>query len=1396
MTDEAALPDQGKPARRRAHPLVRLGRWLFGLFVAALLGVASFLVYLDTDAGHRFIAQKIAEQTPRSGLRIRIGAIEGSIWGETRLTDVRLYDPQGLFLHSPEIVLDWEPIGWLANRLQVNVATSRLVVLERLPKFRPSKEPRPILPAFDIWIDRLRVDELRIGEAVTGEARSGTLQGRADIRDGRALLDFDVLIRDGGDRLSVLLDAEPDANRFNLDVQLVAPANSLTGAIVGTDRPIRLSIQGDGNWAKWSGRALLDLSGRRSADLRLGVAEGLYSLSGALAPAQFLKGKLARLSAPRIAVEARGTFENRRLDGRLSLRTPALKVEAAGVVDLAASAFDTVRIGADLLRPPALFPNMTGNRVRLAMTLDGPMRSAVLAYRATAPRIAFDQTGFEDVRAEGRGRLSDPPITVPVRFTARRVTGVGAVAGGILANLRVDGLLKVTARAITGEGLALTSDKLKGKVGLFVDLVTGRFDVVLSGGLTRYFIPGLGIVDVTSELKVVPGPGGRGTLVTGTGKAWVRRLDNKFLASLAGGLPRIETGLIRGADGVLHFRNLRLRAPEIAINGNGHRRRDGTFHFEGRGNQATYGTFGITLDGDIGRPRVSLALDSPNEALGVRDMNLILTPTPEGYTYEAEGGSTLGPFTSTGAILLPANAPATIAVERLQVSGTTATGSLRSDPGGFTGQLNLAGGGVQGALLFRPAGDIQRIEAHLVADRARFAGPPALAIRSGRLDGVILLDPAGTSIEGRLEARGITRGAVSLANLSATASLRGGSGEVKVNASGRRGRAFALAAVADLAPGRIRISGEGSIERRPIRLTTPALLTREDDGWRLASTSLAFGGGSADVSGLFLSTRTQFNARLEAMPLSVLDIAYPDLELGGIASGTVRYDVPADGGSPSGDLNLRVKGLTRAGIVLSSRPVDLGIAAKLNGRNAAMRAVAASEGRTIGRAQARLAPLADGGALIDRLSAAPLFAQVRYSGAADTLWGLTGVELFSLSGPVAIGADVTGTLNDPVIRGSLRSQQARLESPITGTVVQNLAASGRFDGSRLLLDSFSGTTKNDGRLAGRGSFLLSARGLGIDLTLDATRAQILDRDDLKARVTGPIRIQSDGNGGTISGDLDLVDGLFRLGSATAAAQVPRLPVTEVNGRNEDWSPSGPPSPWRFAVDMKARDGLQVTGLGISSEWSADLDIAGAVTAPRITGRADLVRGSYDFAGRTFDLERGTIRFTGNTPPDPSLDIVAQGGVQGLNATIRVTGSGLRPEIAFTSTPPLPQDELLSRLLFGTSITNLSAPEALQLAAAVAALNNPGGGLDPINAVRSAVGLDRLRILPADVVTGQGTALAAGKYLGRRFYVEVVTDGRGYSATRIEYQITRWLSLLSSVSTIGRHSASVRVSRDY
>src|SRR5690606_12154538 len=143
-----------------------------------------------------------------------------------------------------------------------------------------------------------------------------------------------------------------------------------------------------------------------------------------------------------------------------------------------------------------------------------------------------------------------------------------------------------------------------------------------------------------------------------------------------------------------------------------------------------------------------------------------------------------------------------------------------------------------------------------------------------------------------------------------------------------------------------------------------------------------------------------------------------------------------------------------------------------------------------------------------------------------------------------------------------------------------------------------------------------------------------------------------------------------------------------------------------------------------------------------------------FAGQRFDMTRGHITFDGDSPPDPRLDIAATAQVTGLTASVTVTGTASHPDVRFSSTPSLPEEELLSRLLFGSSISQISAPEAVQIGAALAALRG-GGGLDPINKLRTAVGLDRLRIVGADVATGRGTSVAVGKYIGRRLYAKIV-----------------------------------------
>ena len=1381
--EEAARP----PVRKRRSWPRRLAQELLALLLSLLILAVVGLVLLDTAPGHRFITDRLAQLETSSGLKIRVGRIDGSIFGKSRLRDVVVSDPGGVFLTSDKIELDWAPGAWLYNSLHIDRLTADRVTLLRVPKLRPSKLKRAILPGFDVHIGELAITHLDLVRGVSGKARSGRVRGSLDIRAGRAMVELGLFVA-GGDRVAIALDAEPDRNRFDVDARAVSPADGLLPALVGTRRAIDLTVEGVGSWSRWRGSAALNLSSRPAARLALGVDAGRYRLAGEIAAAQFLKGKLQRLTAPKVRVRGDGRLADRVLDGQLTLSSPALRAVARGGVDLGANRYRKLRLGVDLLRPSALFPNMSGTNVRLAWTLDGAFGRANYAYRLTSPSVKFDATGFTDVRAEGRGRLTAWPMRVPLRLTARAITGVGDTAGAMLANARLEGMLSVTPKMVRGDGLTLTSKQLRGKVSLLIDVATGRFEILLSGGLQRYLIPGLGIVDVQTDLRVIPGPAGHGSRVIGTGKAWVRRLDNGFFAELTGGLPRIETNLERGSDGILHLSNLQLYSPKLRLSGSGQRNRDGTFHIVGAGRQGKYGPVRMVLDGRIERPRVELFLERPNDALGLTDVRLLLTPTAPGFDYVAGGQSKLGPFTSKGRILLPHAGGTTVSIAELEVGGTTASGDLRSDPGGFVGRLAVAGGGLQGSLDFAPVSGAQRIEAHLVGQNVRFPG--ILAVRSGRLDGAVLLADGQATLDGVIDARGFEASGISLARLTANARLVNGSGQVRAAGAGRRGAAFDFSTVADVTPGTIRLTGRGRIDGRSLTLEQPAMLTRTGDGWALARTNFSFAGGAGALSGRSGSL-PEVHAELRAMPMQVLDIVRPGLGLGGSATGTLDY---AWRGNRSGRINLKVRGLSRAGLVLASKPIDVGIAGIINDGKAAVRAVAASEGRIIGRAQARFAPLG-GGPLVVELLNAPLFAQLRYAGPADTLWRLSGTELFDLSGPLAIGADISGRLANPVIRGSLRAQGGRLESPVTGMVLDQLDAEARFSGPQLIFTRMSGRTSGGGGVQGSGSATFSGGRTLLNLSFTADQALLLNRDDVAARVTGPLTIKSNGETGTIAGKLRLDKGRFQLGRASAAASVPQLQVRHVGVADEEVIDIAQLHPWRLDMSLAGKD-LQVTGLGIDSRWRTQLDIGGTADAPRFTGRADLVRGDYDFAGRNFRLERGIIRFRGESPPDPQLDISAEAQVQGLDATVRVTGTGLRPEITFASVPQLPQDELLSRILFGTSITNLSAPEALQLASAVAALQSGSGTLDPINALRRAVGLDRLRILPADVATGQRTAIAAGKYIRRKLFVEVITDGQGYSATRIEYQITRWLSVLSSISTVGRAGANVRVSKDY
>ncbi|RYM07474.1 translocation/assembly module TamB domain-containing protein [Sphingobium cupriresistens] len=1390
----APVPPLSTPRLRRAWD-GRWQRWLAGLLAALGMIVAGALLWLDTGGGHRFLATRIAAIKSSSGLRIEVGGIEGSIYRKAVLRDLILSDPKGKFLEAPRVELDWWPFAWLSNRLDIDRLVIPRATLHKLPKLNPTQRRGPILPGFDIRLMEFSVGRLDIAPSVTGRAQVATMAGDADIRGGRAIIDLAARTLDGSDALTIALDSRPDDDRFKLDVTVNAPKSGILAAMAGLKQDANLRIGGKGGWSQWDGRLSATLDGAPVADAVLAARSGAYSARGTVEGNAIAgNGLFRRIAAPRLFVRASGTMVDRVIDGRLSLRSAAVDLAADGAIDLRNNALDNMRVDLKLTRPEALLKDVRSRDVAAKIRLDGPFAGLGYEYLVTARQLTIDRAIINDLRAEGKGRVTrNGPTVIPLRLRARSVDGQGDLVAGIVRNFQLDGVFQIKGQQIVSNPMVLRSDKLRGKLVVIADLKTGRYDAGLDGEIANLFIPNFGIVDLTSKLRAVPRADG-GFGLSGNAMARVRRLDNEFLRTLGGGLPIVRSGLDLLPNGDLGLRDLRLESPLLTLAGQGVRYRDQSLHLEGVGRHGRYGPVKLTLDGLIDKPTIDVTLARPMDALGLRDVRAKLIPDANGYSYTVNGGSTLGAFTGRGVILLPLGGQAVVRVASLAVSGVTASGDIRPIAGGLDGQLSVLGP-VTGYINFKPVGVNQQVQLKLTASDASFEGPTIIAVRRGTLDGTILLDPTGTTVTATAQARGLRVGGVLLGRFAANAELVDGRGKIRGSLSGQRGRLFDLQGEADVQPDRIRLTAGGTIDKRSIRLTRSAVLTRAEDGWRLSPATIAYAGGSLQLAGELGGAATHIEARMQKLPLALLDIAYDNLGLGGMATGSLSYAQPR-GGLPSGKAELRIRGLSRSGLSLSSRPVDVGVNAVLTGERLATRMVFVADGKTIGQAQALLNPLGTEGGLATRLNRAPFFAQLRFNGTADTLWRLTGVEIVDIAGMVGVSADMRGTLGEPIITGTFATDNAAINSPVTGMRLKDVKARGRFSGAQLVISSFAATAQNGGTVNGTGRFTFNGiAGVGMDLSLQADNAALLERDDIAATVTGPITLRSDGVGGTIGGDLMLNKSRFTMGRAAAVAQIPELKVVEINRRGDEIERPRSNVPWALAIKARARNRLTVTGLGLDSEWRADLDLGGTVTNPAIAGRAQLLRGGYEFAGRRFELREGNIQFDGRSPVNPTLDISAEADVSDLSATIHVGGTGLKPDISFTSVPALPQDELLSRILFGTSITNLSAPEALQLASAVGSLQG-NGGLDPINAVRKAAGLDRLRIIAADPTQGQGTSIAAGKYLTRKTYVELITDGQGYSATRIEYQVTRWLSLLGAISTLGRESANVRVSKDY
>ena len=1408
-------------------------RWLFGLLLAVLLLAAAAVPLglwwlAETPGGRSFVARQIAGLKPESGMRFEVSRIDGSLLSGFQLVGITIHDLDGPLARIPRAEVDWEPITLLGNTVSLN----RIVVPEtrllRMWNIHPRNPDEPILPDIDIRIGHFEFGRIIVEKPVLGREETLSAIGRADIRSGRLLLDTQASSATG-DRLLLLLDAVPDNNRFELEADLRAPVGSAVSTLAKLDQPLAVKVNGGGSWARWRGQLTADLgeaaaqdarpagekaagekAGRkpgdkpapttattRIADLKLQADDGRFSLKGDVAPAAFVPEGLSALVAPVVTLDATAARPDGRFHMQLSAVSPALALSGSGILDTTDNEMEAVRLNLVLKDPAAVNPALSGRGIVASISADGPTKDPELRWTLAADSLRFagetGPMGADGLRAGGQVQLAsgNRPLTVSFSASAGSTTGLPPEMAALFEKPRLSGRVRYTGGTLSADNVTLDTATMRatGQGSLAAD---GRLNASLDATLSRFEIPGVGPASVRAFAAIARAPGGR-PAVRGHFEARSLGLQNASARDFLGGLPTVTGQFALAPDGRIALSNSQLKSPNLNISGasGSYDPASGRFAVNAAGRSRAYGPFTLTAAGTSTAPTATLKMASPGFGFGVTNLVANLSSAPGGLLLVASGDSPQGPLDGRVIVGMAKGQPLTLDIERAAIAGVEASGRLvQTSAGPFAGVLAIAGRGVDAKFALSEQGGVQRIDANARALQARIPLATPIGISSGSAKFTVLLVPERPHVVGAFRLTGVNRNGLLLTDVQGSANIAGPGGVATISAKGRSsdGQPFATVTRVQSVPSGYAVSLEGTLNKLPMKLERPAQIVRTASGWELKPARLVLPKGQIDAAGVW-ARDSELRVNMRNVDLSVLDLLQGGLGFGGTANGQVVVRSAPGSIIPSGEANLTVSGLTRPGVTGITIPVDVRLAARSDGGGLTLGAQLSWQKNDLGRLVLKVDP-GPGETPADRFLAGQLSGGVRYNGPVEPLWALGGLEGQELKGAIAIGADFAGTPADPQMNGVARGKGLIYRNAAFGTEIIDLAFDGQFGGAALKINTITGRA-NGGTLSGSG-FVRVGTDPSIELNLNLDRARLANSDTLEFTLSGPLRLQGMGAGATLSGDLQVDSARIQL----VQMQNSEVPQLQVRRAGDVVVPVAEPtisaSNLKLDVRMRADDRVRVEGMGLDSTWRADMRVRGTARNPQLLGTATLSRGEFSFAGSNFELSTGRVVFNGN-PLDSSIDIRAQTQAEDVTAFVAISGTAAKPEVRFSSTPSLPEDEILARLLFGSSVADLSVTEAVQLATAVAGLQS---GVDTMGKIRRSVGVDRLRLVGDNAQTGMGTGIAIGKRLSRNVYVEVLTDSQGNTLTTLQFTLSRIWSLFIEVSSVGKSSANLRYKREY
>lgn len=402
---------------------------------------------------------------------------------------------------------------------------------------------------------------------------------------------------------------------------------------------------------------------------------------------------------------------------------------------------------------------------------------------------------------------------------------------------------------------------------------------------------------------------------------------------------------------------------------------------------------------------------------------------------------------------------------------------------------------------------------------------------------------------------------------------------------------------------------------------------------------------------------------------------------------------------------------------------------------------------------------------------------------------------YRAEGRLQLAVQGRGTLAAPQFSGSLEGRALRLAWPAQGLDLKNGVLRAHFTGDRLALDQLQ-LQGGKGQLTATGDARLQNGLPRATLDLKADRLQLLSRPDRQLVLSGTAQARLADKVLALTTDLtaDRADiALPRASGPTLSSDV----VIEGRTPPETKPAAAMPHAVRFDGTFNLGSNFHIYGQGLDAILAGSVRVRAEDGAtPTATGSIDVVKGEYTAYGQQLQVTTGRVNFAG--PVDnPGLNITATRPnlPTGIEVGVNIGGSARQPVVKLTSTPTMPDTEILSWLVLGQPLSQVGSSDIGLLQTAAAALLGPSDGQPLQTRLAHAVGLDSISVQSANSTTGtngttatdtgglSGTVVTLSKRLSSN---TLVTFSRGLDGVsnlfNIQYQLTRRLSIQAQTGT--------------